>query len=102
MTTPEDTGRIIDAIEGLRQEVARLEARIAALEAPPTPAAATRPEPEEAIEPETMMAIAAALAAFFGKKPRIRSIRLLRSNIWGQEGRATIQAWYSVSPKSRK
>jgi methylmalonyl-CoA carboxyltransferase 12S subunit len=99
--TNNEIGRILEAIEQLRGDLARLEARIDALEDHPAPAQETD-APATTIDPETMMSIGAALAAYFGKKPRIRSIRLLRSDAWAQEGRATIQAWYSVSTRPMK
>jgi methylmalonyl-CoA carboxyltransferase 12S subunit len=96
-----ELGRILDAIELLRGDLARLEARVASLEGPGVPAGPPDPHAGR-IDPETMMAIGAALAAYFGKKPRIRSIRLHRSDAWAQEGRTTVQAWYSVSPRPMK
>ena len=95
----DDAGRLREALEQLRGDLARLESRIAQLERGAAGTAVPPPaEDPDAIDAETMMAIAAAIAAYLGKKPHIRSIRLLRSDTWAQEGRATIQAWYSVSP----
>ena len=94
MSTSADTARILEAIEGLRRDVARLEARVVALEAMP----GNHQDVLDGFDQETVMAIAGALAAFFGKKPRIRSIRLLGSDVWAQQGRTTTQAGYSVSP----
>jgi methylmalonyl-CoA carboxyltransferase large subunit len=81
-----DLARIAEALEALRGEVARLSERVAALEG-----RAAKPPAEEVSE-ETVMVIAAAIAAFLGKRPHIRQIRLLRSDAWAQQGRATIQA----------
>jgi methylmalonyl-CoA carboxyltransferase 12S subunit len=107
-TSGSDLGRVLEAIERLRGDVARLEARIAQLEAGRRPGAAAAAEaqawrdagaaePLEAPDLETVMTISAAVAAYLGKKPRIRAIRLLGSGAWAQQGRATIHAWYSVS-----
>jgi methylmalonyl-CoA carboxyltransferase 12S subunit len=41
--------------------------------------------------------IAAAIAAFLGKKAHIRQIRLLGSAAWAQEGRVTIQASHAIT-----
>jgi methylmalonyl-CoA carboxyltransferase 12S subunit len=102
----QELGRILEAIDGLRGDVARLESRLDRLErgrrsraeieaeAWRDAGAIDRPAP---IGVETVMAISAAVAAYLGKKPHIRAIRLLGSEAWAQEGRATIQAWYSVS-----
>jgi methylmalonyl-CoA carboxyltransferase 12S subunit len=99
----EDLRRLLETVEQLSGQVARLEDRLAHLEArgdtPPEAAVVVTPE---RIDTETMMTIAAALAAYLGKKPRIRAVKLLRSDAWAQEGRTTIQAWYSVSPSPSK
>jgi methylmalonyl-CoA carboxyltransferase large subunit len=44
-----------------------------------------------------VLVICAAFAAFLGKKPRIRQIRLLGSAAWAQQGRVTIQASHVLS-----
>jgi methylmalonyl-CoA carboxyltransferase large subunit len=83
--------RVADALEVLRREVARLNERVAALEAgaatPPAPAAA-----DEGLSEELVLVIGAAVAAFLGKKAPIRQIRLIGSAAWAQQGRVTIQA----------
>jgi len=43
--------------------------------------------------------IGAAIAAYLGKRPHIRQIRLLRSDAWAQEGRTTIQASHALPVK---
>jgi methylmalonyl-CoA carboxyltransferase large subunit len=86
---PGDLVRVADALEALRQEVARLGERVAALEA--RSGKTVRPAADE-ISEELVMVISAAIAAFLGKRPHIRQIRLLRSDAWAQQGRATIQA----------
>jgi methylmalonyl-CoA carboxyltransferase 12S subunit len=92
-----------EALNALRQELASLAARVAALEASlraphPSPLplgegtkASSTPAPEPLSE-ELLLAISAALAAYFGKKPHIRQIRLLGTTAWAQQGRASIQA----------
>jgi methylmalonyl-CoA carboxyltransferase large subunit len=83
-----DLARVAVALEALRGEVARLSERVAALEArreAPAP-------PAEELSEELVMVIGAAIAAFLGKRPHIRQIRLLRSDAWAQQGRTTIQA----------
>ena len=52
---------------------------------------------EIAVSPELLVVMAAAIAAFLGKKVRIRSARMLQSpyeiiNPWAQQGRVTVQA----------
>jgi methylmalonyl-CoA carboxyltransferase large subunit len=120
--TPEPTdshiGRLADSIEILRQEIVRLSERVAALEghSAPTPggegrrnvaaekraasSASTAPRDErpEALSEEIVVVIGAAIAAFLGKKPHIRQIRLLGSAAWTQQGRVTIQASHALGP----
>lgn len=65
--------------------------RLAADVPPPTP-----PAPEE-ISEETLLALSAAVAAFLGKRAHIRTVRLLGSTQWAQEGRVSIQASHRLS-----
>lgn len=59
----------------------------------PAPAPATpAPRAEPAISEEEILAVSAALAAYFGVRMRIRQIRLLSSQAWAQQGRVSIQA----------
>ena len=102
---------VVNALEALRQDLSRLNDRIAALEAAAggTPrAAAPAPPPAakaagpaavvaEGLDEELVTVIGAAIAAFLGKKPRIRQIQLLGSAPWAQEGRVTIQASHALS-----
>jgi methylmalonyl-CoA carboxyltransferase large subunit len=94
----------------VRSEVRRLEslienrngktaaAPLPALTAQPAPKPA-EPEQVEEVTPETIMVLTAAVAAFLGKRARIRSARLVRaapSNAWAQQGRAFIQASHNL------
>ena len=98
----------------MRSEVARLESliesRTAKVEpAPPPPpppapaaiAAAPAPAPEkiEELTPEIIMVLSAAVAAFLGKRARIKSARLVRaapSSAWAQQGRVFVQASHNL------
>jgi methylmalonyl-CoA carboxyltransferase large subunit len=40
--------------------------------------------------------ISAAVAAFLGKKPHLRQVRLVGTSSWSQQGRATIQASHAL------
>jgi methylmalonyl-CoA carboxyltransferase large subunit len=86
---PGDLARVAEALEALRGEVARLGERVAALEGR---AATLAPPAAPPLSEELVMVIGAAIAAFLGKRPHIRQIRLLRSDAWAQQGRTTIQA----------
>jgi methylmalonyl-CoA carboxyltransferase large subunit len=85
---------VADALEALRQEVARLGERVAALEARATPGPVG--PAAEGLSEETLLVISAAIAAFLGKRAPIRQIRLLRSDAWAQQGRTTIQASHAL------
>jgi methylmalonyl-CoA carboxyltransferase large subunit len=98
----------------VRREVQRLESLIeskngkaAAVPAPaPAAALAAQPAPkppeQEAVEevsPETIMILTAAVAAFLGKRARIRGARLVRtapSSAWAQQGRVFVQASHNL------
>lgn len=97
---------LLSAVESLRAEVRALHARVAALEGPvavavAAPVAAAAPvEPvaaEEGLSEEVVLAISAAIAAFLGKRPHIRQIRLIGSGAWAQQGRVSIQASHALS-----
>jgi methylmalonyl-CoA carboxyltransferase 12S subunit len=98
--------QLLATVEALRGDIARLESRVAQLEktqpiwrtASAMPAAA---QTVEGIDQDVVMSIAAALASYFGVRPRIRQIRLLGSGAWAQQGRVTIQASYAVSNPNR-
>src|SRR5262249_33663867 len=95
-----------------RQEVARLGERVAALEGaagakqpagvppvtPPAPAAPPAAEPAVLSE-ELLLVISAAVAAFLGKRPPIRQIRLAGTHRGAQQGRVTIQASHALSAR---
>src|SRR4051812_48453051 len=97
-----DGARVADALEALRQELARLGERVAALEsaAGVKPVAAAPPAPRAAAEglsEELVLVISDAVAAFLGKRPHIRQIRLLGSAAWAQQGRITVQASHALA-----
>jgi methylmalonyl-CoA carboxyltransferase large subunit len=114
-----DLAEVIEALGTLRQEVARLGERVAALEAAagtPTPAdvgqtgtsaeqartADSKVCPTPRVEPlreELLLVISAAIAAYLGKKPYIRQIRLVGTTAWAQQGRVTIQASHALAPR---
>jgi methylmalonyl-CoA carboxyltransferase 12S subunit len=107
-----NSSQVAEALEALRQEVARLGERVAALEGAaggkpraPTPAPAApppaprRPAEAEALSEELVLVISAAVAAFLGKKPHIRQIRLIGSAAWAQQGRVIIQASHALAGK---
>ena len=93
----------------IRAELAALAERVALLETPAAPVvAAVAPEvavaaavtPAEPVAPagpppigeEELLAISAALAAYFGVRVHVRQIRLITTSAWAQQGRVSIQA----------
>jgi methylmalonyl-CoA carboxyltransferase large subunit len=111
---PVNSTKVAGALEELRQELLRLGERVAALEAgggkPERPGAqppSSAPRTEQAAVPagldeELIVIISSAIAAFLGKKPHIRQIRLIGSTAWAQQGRVTIQASHALSAYSAR
>jgi methylmalonyl-CoA carboxyltransferase 12S subunit len=80
-------------IDDLASRVARLEARAEPAPARATEAPAPVPAPAaEAIPEHVVLALAAAVAAFLGERAHIRTIRLISSAAWAQQGRVWVQA----------
>jgi len=74
-------------------ELARMNERIAAVEAAQAAELASKRVSEDVI-----LIISAAIAAFLGKKAHIRHVHLLGSASWSQQGRVTIQASHALNP----
>ena len=98
-----DPASLVDTLGAIRQELARLGARIAALEAAAPPPRAAAPEfappppaAPEGLSEELVLVLGAAVAAFLGKKAPIHQIRLLGSAAWAVQGRVTIQASHAL------
>ena len=91
----------LQLIEELRARLDALTARVAALEGPvaqpSTPPPPPQEVPEEGIPEELLLVMSAAIAAFLGKRPHIRQIRLIGSGAWAQQGRVSIQASHALS-----
>jgi methylmalonyl-CoA carboxyltransferase 12S subunit len=61
---------------------------------------AAEPVVEEGVTPEVLMVISAAVAAFFGKRARVRRARLMPVagvSPWAQQGRVFIQASHNLN-----
>ncbi|MFO0580844.1 MAG: hypothetical protein U0229_01080 [Anaeromyxobacter sp.] len=99
-----------DEVAALKAQLAALAERLAALEGakaapapatapPPAAAAPAAPPPAPAPEPiseEVVLVLSAAIAAFLGKRPVIRQIRLLSSEGWAHAGRVSIQGSHAL------
>ena len=91
--------QVMEAVESLRDEIARLKERITAIEERvfrEDSKIANAPAKDHFSE-ELLLVISAAIAAYLGVKPHIRQIRLLSSHPWSQQGRVTIQAAHDLA-----
>jgi methylmalonyl-CoA carboxyltransferase large subunit len=74
----------------------------AAAVAAPAPVPAPAPvaaKEEEEIPEEVLMVLSAAVAAFLGKRARVRAVRVVRPGLsaWAQQGRVSIQASHRLA-----
>ncbi len=104
---PEPNGQadVLNALASIQAELAKLGARVAALESAglaessrrSPSAAAPPPQGSEPLSEEVVLVLGAAVAAFLGKKAHIRGIQLLGSSAWAQQGRVAIQASHALN-----
>lgn len=80
----------IQELEGAAASAPSHSVELDAEEAPEAPSQSPA-EPEE-ISEEVLIALSAAVAAYLGKRVPIRTVRLLGSTQWAQQGRVSIQA----------
>jgi methylmalonyl-CoA carboxyltransferase 12S subunit len=96
MDATEEVRELRARLAEMQGEMARMAERLAHLDGQPAePAAvASAPPPtvEEGISEDVVLVLAAAIAAYLGKRAHIRQIRLLGSAPWAQQGRVSIQA----------
>ncbi|MCM2370277.1 hypothetical protein [Aporhodopirellula aestuarii] len=78
---------MLQLLRSLRDEVQGLRKRVETLEAN---------QPKRVISEEVICILSSAIAAYLGVKPRIRQIRLISSESWAHQGRATIQASHAL------
>ncbi len=102
-STDGQLSELASAVKALEARLAELQPATSVIAAVAAPVAAITPiAPEkEEITPEMLVVIAAAVTAFLGKKVRIRSAKMLRSNpgvanAWSQQGRTLIQASHNL------
>ena len=99
-----DRESVLTVLNEIRAALAELSARVRALEgaapaavarpapASPAPLAAAPPAAADAMNDDTLAVIAAAVAAFLGKRAHVRQVRLISSSAWAQQGRVSVQA----------
>jgi hypothetical protein len=91
------TGRLTAIEQVLARLVAAAPPRDgAAAAAAPTATAAVSAR-NAPIPEETLAVISATIAAYFGKRPRIRQVTLVGSPAWTQQGRVGIQSSHTIS-----
>lgn len=81
----------IRELEGAAAAAPSHSVEVAAQEPPPPPPVA------EEISEEILIALSAAVAAYLGKRVPIRTVRLLGSTQWAQQGRVSIQASHRLN-----
>jgi methylmalonyl-CoA carboxyltransferase 12S subunit len=107
-STEDRVSILANAVSGLEKQVAELilaaphisTARASAM-AVLAEEAVFQHEKAEAVTPEILVVIAAAVTAFLGKKVRIRSAKVLQPpyeivNPWSQQGRVFVQASHNL------
>lgn len=91
MTDTPSTDELLARIDELSRRVQWLESVV--LDGRPAPTA---------LPPEVVIAISAAVAAYLGKRAKIRQVHLRRpSSNWAQQGRAAIMASHGVKHGTR-
>ncbi len=83
------TAELLARIEELTRRVEWLEA---SLDGPHAPTA---------VPPDVVLAISAAVAAYLGKRARVKQIHLTGGASWAQDGRATVMASHRISHGTR-
>ena len=89
---------------GTRTTQRQLDARFADFErkmaaaTPPVAAPVEEPPKDEELDEETLLILSASIAAFLGKKARIRRVRRLQPGFspWSQQGRVNIMGSHDV------
>jgi methylmalonyl-CoA carboxyltransferase large subunit len=102
MSTKVKAPSVAETLRAMSEQLEVLNQRVAALEAAaqpaPTVAAAPAQAPVDAgVDEETLLVISAAIAAFLGKTPRIRQIRLVGSSAWARQGRVGIHSSHAFA-----
>lgn len=104
MSTDARRDELLQAVEALREELARLSHRVEGLErsaprlqAPAGSVSTTTRYGAPVTDEALICVISAAVAAYLGVQPRIRQIRLIGGGTWAQQGRVTLQASHAFS-----
>jgi methylmalonyl-CoA carboxyltransferase large subunit len=84
------TAELLSRIDELTRRVEWLEATVA-----------DGPKSPTDVPPEVVMAIAAAVAAFLGKRATVRQIHLSGTTSWAQQGRAAVMTSHGFAHGTR-
>lgn len=101
-TNKEEIAELRARIAELTERLDSLSSMVASLTAAPALpfSVAGAPElPEDVITEELLITIAAAVAAYLGKRAPIRHVRLIGSTSWAQQGRVNVQASHRLTVK---
>lgn len=75
---------LTDALTALTDRIASLETRLEAV------------HPSGEVTDEVLLAIAAACAAYLGKRATVKQVRLRRHTTWAKQGRAEVQRSHDI------
>ncbi len=76
--------QLTDAVTVLTDRIASLEARLESV------------HPSDEVPDEVLLAIAAACAAFLGKRATVKQVHLRRHTTWAKQGRAEVQYSHAI------
>ncbi len=82
-----DPAQLLALVEQLAARVESLETELGEL----------RRAREEEVSEEVLLAIAAAVAGYLGKRARVRQVRLRRGQGWTSQGRAAVQQSHAIN-----
>ena len=86
-TPSHDPAQLLEFLQQLTARVDSLETELAVL----------RRAQEEEVSDEVLLAIAAAVAGYLGKRARVRQVRLRRGPGWTSQGRSAIQQSHAIN-----
>lgn len=86
-----------EQLDAMHDQLAGLMARIELLEGDLATVRGRLGEPE----PEVLLAISAAVAAYLGKRATVRQVRLRRDSSWSSQGRAEHQRSHAFTHGAR-
>ncbi len=83
---PADVWELAETVRRLTERVDELEARLRLF------------HPEDEVPEDVVLAIAAACAAYLGKRATVKQVRLRRHGTWSAQGRGDVQHSHALPP----